>query len=56
MIEQERLQEREPCVRRASFGHDIGHVLTGINVHKLDNALSLGLPSAMIVKYVETTL
>ena len=54
--EQVRLHDKAPIVRCATFGNDIRRVLTEIHVHGLDNALSLGLPSVVIVKDIETPL
>ena len=56
MKEQYRIHGKETYVRCATFGHNIGWVITDIHVHGIDNALSLGFAGALIVKYVVMTL
>ena len=51
-----RFHEGEPGVICADIGHNISRIIITIHVHKLDNALCLGLPSAILVKNMRTAL
>ena len=45
-----------PGIKCATLGNNIGRVLIAINMHELDNDLSLGFPSTAIVKDVRLKL
>ena len=50
MPEQEMLHEGEPGVRLLTLGHNNGRNIIAIHMHELDNSLSLGFLSVVIVK------
>ena len=46
----------EPGVRCTDLGQNISRILITIHLQKLDNALCLGFPSAMIIENVRSAL
>ena len=46
----------EPGVRFVALGKNIRRIIITIHMHKLDNFLRLGFPSAMIVDNARTAL
>ena len=51
-----RLHDEETGVRCAAIGHNISRILITIHVQKLDNELSSGFHSVMIIENLISTL